>query len=133
MDRVQASDQLEETRMRPIVKVLFLAGAVAGFLTLPAAARNRQNYGGHSLSIGSHFDDESTPVTECNQLEISFDDDSGARAEEELPAANLRSLKVDTLHHGGVRVVGWDRATFAVKACKAAAFSETLSRIRTTL
>ncbi|HWS72938.1 MAG TPA: hypothetical protein VN605_12535, partial [Thermoanaerobaculia bacterium] len=75
--------------MRPIVKVLFLAGAVAGLLTLPATARNRQSYGGHSLSIGSHFDDESTPVTECNQLDIRFDDDdSGARAEEELPAAN---------------------------------------------
>ena len=119
--------------MRHTVKFLILAGAVAGFLSLPATARNRHSYGGHSLSMGSHFDDDGTPVTDCNQLDIRFDDDSGARAEEELPAANLRSLKLNTLHHGGVRVVGWDRPAFAVKACKAAALSGTLSQIRTTL
>lgn len=118
--------------MRHTVKALILAGAVAGLLTLPATARN-QGYGGHSLTIGSHFDDDSSPVTECDQLDIRFDGDAGVRAEEELPVANLRALKLDTSHHGGVRVVGWDRATYAVKACKAAAFSDGLSQIRTTL
>jgi hypothetical protein len=120
--------------MRHTVKALILAGAVAGLLTLPAAARNGNHYGRHStLSIGSHFDDDTTPVTECSQLDVTFDGDDGARAEEELPAANLRSLKLNTSHNGGVRVVGWDRPTYAVKACKAAAFGNTLSQIRTTL
>lgn len=118
--------------MRHTVMILTLAGAVAGLLSLPALGRIH-GYRGSTLSIGSHVDDENTPITDCSQLQIRFDDDSGARAEEELPVANLRSLRMNTLHHGGVRVVGWDRPNFAVKACKAAAFGETLAQIRTTL
>jgi hypothetical protein len=121
--------------MRNTLKVLILAGAVTGLISLHAAARGNHHFGGHNLSIGSYHDDEDddTAVTECSQLNIRFDDEAGVRAEEELPAANLRSLKLNTLHHGGVRVVGWDRPTYSVKACKAAALGADLAQIRTTL
>jgi hypothetical protein len=119
--------------MRFVLKALMLAGAVTGFFSIDLDARSHNYYGGHSLTIGSHVDDEATPVTECGQLDIRFDGDRGERAEEELPASNLRSLKLDMSPHGGVRVVGWDRPTYAVKACKAAVLGSDLAQIRTTL
>jgi hypothetical protein len=118
--------------MRHTLKVLILAGAVTGLISLHAGARNH-NYGGHNLSIGSDHDDDGTPVTECSQINVRFDGDAGVRAEEELPAANLRSLKLTTTQHGGVHVVGWDRPSYSVKACKAAALGADLARIRTRL
>lgn len=119
--------------MRFVLKALILAGAVTGFFSLDLDARNHNYYGGHSLTIGSHAEDDGTPVTDCSQLDIRFDGDRGAHAEEELPAANLRSLKLDMTSHGGVRVVGWDRPTYSVKACKAAALDTDLAQIRTNL
>ncbi|MCU1348570.1 MAG: hypothetical protein JWO56_1600 [Acidobacteria bacterium] len=123
--------------MRHVVKALILAGSVAGLVTsIPLIAEHthiHRHDGGHSLTIGSHYDDDDgTPVTECSQLNVRFDDDRGARAEEELPAANLRSLKVRGSHHGGVQIVGWDRPTYSVKACKAAALASDLAQIRAT-
>jgi len=132
--------------MRSALKALILAGAVAGlFATLPMLAGRNYRHdgdrhddgrhdGGHSLTIGAYYDDdEGVAITDCSQLHIRFDGDRGARAEEELPAAGLRSLTINSSQHGGVRVTGWDRPGYSVKACKAAALASSLPQIRTSL
>jgi hypothetical protein len=122
--------------MRQTIRGFILAGAVAGLFMQTAAASGHgsgHSWRGHNLTIGARDDDEGAPLTDCDEINIRFDDDAGVRAEEELPVANVRSLKIRSSTHGSVRVVGWDRPTYAVKACKAAAFAADLAQIRTTL
>ena len=82
----------------------------------------------HSRNISISTDDYDE-VTSCNQIRISFDDQTALRAEHELPVSSLRSLKIMSERHGGVRVVGWDQPRYAVTVCKAAADAGMLAAI----
>ena len=46
---------------------------------------------GQNVSIST---DDYEEVTSCGQIRVSFDDAPAVRAEEELPVASLRSLKI---------------------------------------
>ena len=90
-------------------------------LLVPAAEARTRN-----VSINTDGDEV---VTSCDQIRVRFDNGAGYRAEESLPVANVRSLKVSAARNGGVYVSGSNG--YSVRACKAAAVESTLSSLRT--
>jgi DUF4097 and DUF4098 domain-containing protein YvlB len=95
--------------------------AAAALLIAPSLFAHSQN-----VSITT---DDSDDVTSCSQIKVSFDHATALRAEEELPVANVRSLKIVSDQRGGVRVAGWDQPRYAVTVCKAAAAADTLRSV----
>jgi hypothetical protein len=96
--------------------ISFSALLALGFTT---ARANRHR---HSVNIsGSHRQ----PAADCSDLRIRFDDrDAVVRSEERtLTKSEAAVLKVNPHRNGGVQVVGWDKETYSVTACKAAAGS----------
>ena len=86
-------------------------------LTSAKAASRR-----HSVNIrGGH----KHPITDCSDLRIQFDErDAVMRSEEKtLTKSEAAVLQVHPHENGGVQVVGWDKDTYSVTACKAAAGS----------
>jgi hypothetical protein len=63
------------------------------------------------------------PITDCSDLRIQFDErDAVVRSEERiLTKSEAAVLQVHPHENGGVQVVGWDKDTYSVTACKAAA------------
>jgi hypothetical protein len=94
--------------------ISFSALLALGFTT---ARANRHH---HSVNIsGGH----KQPATDCSDLRIRFDDrDAEVRSEERtLTKSEAAVLQVNSHRNGGVQVVGWDKDTYSVTACKAAA------------
>ena len=110
--------------------ISFSALLALGFTT---ARANRHH---HSFNISSGH---KQPATDCSDLRIRFDDqDAVVRSEERtLTKAEAAVLQVNPHRNGGVQVVGWDKETYSVTACKAAAASgdaeKTLSQITMTI
>jgi len=76
----------------------------------------------HSVSIsGGHRQ----AATDCSDVRIRFDDqDAVVRSEERtLTKSEAPVLQVHPHSNGGVQIVGWDKETYSVTACKAAAGS----------
>jgi hypothetical protein len=86
-------------------------------LTSAKAASHR-----HSVNIR---EGHKHPITDCSDLRIQFDErDAVMRSEEKtLTKSEAAVLQVHPHENGGVQVVGWDRDTYSVTACKAAAGS----------
>jgi hypothetical protein len=82
----------------------------------------RANWHRHSVSIN---DGHKRPVTDCSDLRIRFDDrDAVVRSEERtLTNSEAPVLQIQPHANGGVQVTGWDKDTYSVTACKAAAGS----------
>jgi len=82
----------------------------------------RANRHRHSISIS---DGHKQPATDCSDLRIRFDDrDAVVRSEERtLSKSEAAVLQIQPHSNGGVQVVGWDKETYSVTACKAAAGS----------
>jgi len=78
---------------------------------LPAAASQ-------NISVNTRNE----PLERCDQLDVSYDSQPAARGEQQLsvPLADAPALTVSPTENGGVHVVGWDRAEYAITACKAA-------------
>jgi hypothetical protein len=82
----------------------------------------RANRHRHSVNIsGGHRH----PATDCSDLHIRFDDqDAVVRSEERtVTKSEATVLQVHPHSNGGVQVMGWDKETYSVTACKAAAGS----------
>jgi hypothetical protein len=99
-------------------------------LGFTSARANRHH---HSVNIS---DGHKHPATDCSDLRIRFDDmDAVVRSEERsLTKSEAAILQVHPHSNGGVQVVGWDKETYSVTACKAVAGSSdaaerTLSQI----
>jgi len=86
----------------------------------------------HSRNMSITTDDYDD-VTSCSQIRVTFDHEAALRAEEELPVGSLRSLKIVSDQHGGVRVSGWDQPRYAVTVCKAAASADVLRAVNARL
>jgi hypothetical protein len=86
-------------------------------LGFTSARANRHH---HSVSIS---DGHKQPATDCSDLRIRFDEqDAVVRSEERtLTKSEAPVLRVQPHTNGGVQVVGWDKETYSVTACKAAA------------
>jgi DUF4097 and DUF4098 domain-containing protein YvlB len=82
----------------------------------------RANWHHHSVSINNGH---KRPVTDCSDLRIRFDDrDATVRSEEHtVSRSEAPVLRIEPHANGGVQVVGWDKDTYSVTACKAAAGS----------
>jgi hypothetical protein len=92
-------------------------------VAVPLLARNR------GLSI-----DSDGPITDCNQLRVTFSDERAPVVSEELAAASgLRALKMDARTNGGIHVTGWDQNRYSVTVCKAVGPGVSLSDIRVQL
>jgi hypothetical protein len=88
-------------------------------LGFTSARANRHH---HSVSIsGGHRQ----PANDCSDVRIRFDDqDAVVRSEERtVTKAEAAVLRVHPHSNGGVQVAGWDKETYSVTACKAAAGS----------
>ena len=82
----------------------------------------RANRHRHSVNIS---DGRKHPATDCSDLRIRFDDrDAMGRSEERtLSKSEAAVLQIHPHSNGGVQVVGWEKETYSVTACKAAAGS----------
>jgi hypothetical protein len=96
--------------------ISFSALAALGFTS---ARANRHH---HSVSIS---DGHKQPATDCSDLRMRFDDrDAVVRSEERtLTKSEAAVLQIHPHSNGGVQVVGWEKETYSVTACKAAAGS----------
>src|SRR5712691_8983291 len=96
--------------------ISFSALLALGFTT----ARSNRHH--HSFNISSGH---RQPAKDCSDLRIRSDDqDAVVRSEERtLTKAEAAVLQVRPQSNGGVQVVGWEKETYSVTACKAAADS----------
>jgi hypothetical protein len=94
-------------------------------LGFTSARANRHH---HSVSIS---EGHRRPASDCSDLRIRFDDqDAEVRSEERtLTKAEAAVLQVHPHSNGGVQVVGWDKETYSVTACKAVAASGDAERM----
>jgi hypothetical protein len=107
--------------------IAFSALLALGF----TSARANRHHRSVNISDGHRH-----PAADCSDLRIRFDDmDATVRSEERtLTKAEAAVLQVHPHANSGVQVVGWDKETYSVTACKAAAGSRdaaerTLSQI----
>src|SRR5437879_8852296 len=97
---------------------------VAASVSLPLSSLRNAKAASHRHSVnisGGH----KHPITDCSDLRIQFDErDAVVRSEEKtLTKSEAAVLQVHPHENGGVQVVGWDKETYSVTACKAAAGS----------
>jgi len=73
----------------------------------------------HSVTIS---DGHKQPMADCSDLRIRFDDrDAVVRSEEHtLTKSEAPTMEVRPHANGGVQIVGWEKDTYSVTACKAA-------------
>jgi hypothetical protein len=109
--------------MRRLIIAMITLAAVP---LVSAGSHYRNHQGNHGMNITTSFDSEWNELDRCDQIKVTVDDEPAARAEEELPVASLRSLKMRSDQNGGIHVIGWSSSHYAVTACKAAAFPEQL-------
>jgi DUF4097 and DUF4098 domain-containing protein YvlB len=95
----------------------FLISATALLALVLTGARAASRH--HSVSI---FDGHKQPMTDCSDLRIRFDErDAVVRSEERtLTKAEAPTLEIRPHTNGGVQIVGWEKDTYSVTACKAA-------------
>jgi hypothetical protein len=96
---------------------LIFASALMVFAFSSAQAASRRH---RSVNVR---DGHKHPITDCSDLHIEFDDrDAVVRSETRtLSMAEAPVLKVHPHANGGMQVVGWDKDTYSVTACKAVA------------
>jgi hypothetical protein len=90
----------------------------------PAFARNHH---GSSVSINTDSDE---PLTRCDQIHATFNDERVPVVEQNLGGSGIRSLHIDATRNGGIYVSGSDSGTYSVKACKAAALNVDVNSVR---
>src|SRR3954471_19750653 len=104
---------------RQIQMLLFV---VFGMLLLASAvSAAHQKYHRHNSNVSINDNDEA-PGDDCaTHFQITSDDRSVARGEEErtLDPATFKTLTLDPGHNGGVLLRGWDQPNVKVKVCKA--------------
>jgi hypothetical protein len=98
--------------------ILISAAALLALVLTGTRAATRH----HSVSIS---DGHRQPMTDCSDLRIRFDDrDAVVRSEEHtLTKSEAPVLEIRPHANGGMQIVGWDKDTYSVTACKAAAGS----------
>jgi hypothetical protein len=90
--------------MKRLLVVLALVAVV-----VPAGARTR------NVTINV---EDNERLTSCNQINVRFDHSDGYRAEENLPVAGVRSLKISAAQNGGIYVT--EGGSYGVRVCKVA-------------
>jgi hypothetical protein len=102
---------------RDLAYLICASALLALVLTSARAAAHH-----HSVSIS---EGHKQPITDCSDLRIRFDDrDAVVRSEEHsLTKSEAPVLQVHPHANGGLQIVGWEKETYSVTVCKAAAGS----------
>jgi hypothetical protein len=97
-------------------------GVVAGVLAIGPARASAQN-------VNVNTGDET--LERCDQIEVTYDSGPAVRAEQRLSVAvaDAPALTVSPPENGGVHVVGWDRAEYAITVCKAGQTAAAVQRV----
>jgi hypothetical protein len=113
-------------------KVGLVAAALLGIFALgaPAGAHERGRHRPRLLTAGFEGDGG---AFDCRRLRVEFDGSEPARGQEDLTIPGKGTLHVRAADNSGVRVLGAERADYAVKLCKAAPDARTLGEIRAVL
>src|SRR5262245_14608985 len=101
--------------MRPRnIAFLLCAYALLALVISSAWAARRH----HSVNISGRHKE---PAADCSDLHIRFNEqDAIVRSEEHtLTKSEAPVLQIHPHANGGVQVVGWDKDTYSVTACKA--------------
>ena len=100
-----------------VVRISLAAIAVLGLDSRTVAA---EPAGTQSSSISSHHNG---PMADCSDLQMNFDGERAIVKSEEktLSRAEAPTLRVHAETNGGVQVQGWDKDTYSITTCKAAA------------
>src|SRR5688572_5290125 len=99
-----------------ILFILFILSSL--FISLTALAHGKHGkHRGSSISIN---DDDGGPV-DCSDVEITFDGEKAARAQEQVTISGKSPLKVKTGSRGGIHVRGGSGSDYLVRLCKGAA------------
>jgi DUF4097 and DUF4098 domain-containing protein YvlB len=103
---------------RSLAFLIFSSALLALLFTSARAASHH-----HTVSTS---DGHRQPMTDCSDLHIRFNErDAVVRSEEHtLSKAEAPMLNVLPHTNGGVQISGWDKDTYSVMACKAAAGSD---------
>ena len=103
--------------LRTIVVRLGLMAIAA--VTLNARLAVAMPAGAHNWSSSSH----SGPMADCSDLQMNFDGEKAIVKSEEktITKAEAPTLRVHAETNGGVQVQGWDKDTYSITTCKAAA------------
>lgn len=113
--------------MRRIPSFIFILTALCVIAAGTAFARGR-----HSQNINISHDGDDR-ITNCGDLSVRFDNEPARMVTEEIPAGQLRSLRVKNEYNGGIRVVGGEGSGYGITACKAAALDADVDKIRVSL
>jgi hypothetical protein len=109
-----AAPSLPEMPSMPAIPPVPAAPAMPSMPAVPA-------WDGSEYSGGSgYYHDE--PVTDCNDLHIRLHDERPTIEGEArtISRADVKVLRVREVENGGIQVLGWDKDTYSVTACKAA-------------
>jgi hypothetical protein len=100
----------------PAIPVMLATPAVPAAPAAPAAPAWESD----SWSGWTHWD---SPASDCSDLHIRLHDERPTIDSEErsVTKAEAPVLRVREVRNGGVQVQGWDKETYSVTACKAAA------------
>jgi hypothetical protein len=98
----------------------YLAFACALLVLVLASARAAAHH--HTVNIS---EGHKQPITDCADLRIQFDErEALVRSEEHtLTRSEAPVLQVYPHANGGIQIVGWEKDTYSVTACRAAAGS----------
>ena len=107
---------------RTLPILILLAAAFAAF----AGSHHRWDGVNCGTCVTTLVDD----VTDCSDLRVIFDDRDAVRSEENVDVGAARSLIIRASENGGIYVRRGDAPRFSVKACKAAAYGESLGSVK---
>ena len=112
-----------------MVTIFALRKACLSLVLFLAASALCAGHRGASVSINDGRD-----PSRCEDISITIDGGAAARGQEaiRIPETPGVALRVRVENHSGIRVVGADRRDFEIVACKAAASSADLARIKVT-
>jgi DUF4097 and DUF4098 domain-containing protein YvlB len=98
---------------------LVALAAVLGLMFGVSKTRASSDHRHHSMNMSGRHD---WPVKDCSDLRMRFDDrEAVLRSEEKtLTKSEVSVLQVRPHRNGGVQVMGWDKDSYSVTACKAA-------------
>lgn len=104
---------------------LIFASALMVFTFSSVQAASRRH---HSVNVR---DGHKHPITDCSDLHIEFDNRDAVVRSETRTLARVEApvLKVHPHANGGMQVVGWDKDTYSVTACKAVAPGDEAERM----
>lgn len=99
-------------------------------VSLPLLAGSR--YGREHISCGVCVTPRVDDVTDCDDLHVIMQDRDAVTQEETVAVGNVRTLNVRAPQNGGIYVRRGTGSAFAVRACKAAQFDESLDGVKVT-